>query len=143
MASKDKSLRISACHGSRAQHEGRGVYERGEGVNTIEEIKQTIKMEIRPSSEGMEYLEAVVNKKDLDLLYSILTKRLGPAAKESGKEADLPQEIQETVDSLGGVRYDQSFFYKRDIKGIAYAALWPWASNPDKITLKCSVKDLA
>jgi hypothetical protein len=112
-------------------------------MNTIEEIRQTIKMEIRPSSEGLDYLEAVVNRKDLDVLYSILTRCLGPAAKESGKEVNLPQEILETVDCLGGLRLDQSFFYRRDGNGMVYAALWPWASNPDKVTLKCGTTELS
>jgi len=111
-------------------------------TNIIEEIKGTLWMEIRPVSKGLEYLEGVVNKKDLELLNSLLKKRLGPAAKESGKAANLPKEIQELVDSLGGLRNEQSFFYKQRGNEVTYASIWPWASNPDKITLKATSKNL-
>jgi hypothetical protein len=108
-------------------------------MNLIEEIKETLRMEIRPNSQGLEYLEAVVNKKDLELLYSLLKKHLGPAAKPPGKEANLSKEIQKTADSLGGLRIEQSFFYKQDGDKVMYAAIWPWQSDPDKITLKVGV----
>lgn len=83
-------------------------------MNMIEEIKETLGMEIRPNSQGLEYLEAVINKRDLELLKSLLKKHLGPAAKEPGKETNLSKEIQKVVDSLGGLRNEQSFFYKQD-----------------------------
>ena len=51
-------------------------------TNIIEEIKGTLWMEIRPTSKGLEYLEGVINKKDLELLNSLLKKRLGPAARQ-------------------------------------------------------------
>ena len=111
-------------------------------MNIIEEIKQTITMELRPNSKGLEYLEAVLNKKGIELLYPILTKHLGPAAKESGKEANLPARIREAVDTLGGLRNGQSFFYREEGKKMIYAALWPWASDSGKITLKCGALEL-
>ena len=111
-------------------------------MNMIEEIKETFKMEIRPNSQGLEYLEAVINKKDLELFKSLLKKHLGPAAKEPGKEADLPKEIQKIIDSLDGLRIEQSFFYKQDGNRVIFAVLWPWESNPNKITLKSGVRKL-
>lgn len=111
-------------------------------MNMIEEIRETLTMEIRPISQGLEYLEAVISKNDLDLLRSLLRKHLGPAAKESGKEANLPKEIQKVVDSLGGLRFEQSFFYRKDGDDVTYAAIWPWQSNPDKITLKSGATKL-
>ena len=111
-------------------------------MKIIEEIKETLRMEIRPNSQEPEYLEAVIDKKDLGLLQSLLKKDLGPAAKEPGKEANLPMEIQEMVDSLGGLRIKQSFFYKRDGNRVLFAVLWPWESNPNKITLKAGVREI-
>ncbi len=110
-------------------------------MDLIEEMKEALSMEIRPNSQGSDYLEAVINKKDLELLHSLLKKHLGPAAKESGKEANLSKEIQKWVDMLGGLRKDQSFFYRQDGHEVIYAALWPWESNPNKITLKCGVSE--
>jgi hypothetical protein len=108
-------------------------------MNMIDAIKETLRMEIRPNSRELEYLEAVINKEDLALLNSLLKKYLGPAAKEPGKKANLPKDIQRIVDSLGGLRNEQSFFYKKDGNEVIYAAIWPWESNPDKITLKSGV----
>ncbi|OGP78010.1 MAG: hypothetical protein A2V86_14995 [Deltaproteobacteria bacterium RBG_16_49_23] len=108
----------------------------------IEEIKEALSMDIRPNSQGSEYLEAVIHKKDIELLHSLLKKHVGPAAKESGKEANLPEGIQNLIDSLGGLRNGQSFFYRQDGQEVIYAAIWPWESNPDKITLKSGVCSL-
>ncbi len=85
-------------------------------MNLIEEIKEALSLEIRSNSQGSEYLEAVINTKDIDLLNSLLKKYLGSAAKEHGKEANLPKEIQNMVDSLGGLRNEQSFFYRQDVR---------------------------
>jgi hypothetical protein len=76
------------------------------------------------------------------LLHSLLSKHLGPAAKESGKEANLPKEIEELVDALGGLRNEQSFFYRQDGQQVIYAVIWPWQSNSNKITLKAGVSTL-
>ncbi len=111
-------------------------------MDMIEEIKETFRMEIRPNSQGSEFLEAVMNTKDIELLNSLLKRYLGPAAKERGKEAHLPKEIEECVDSLGGLRKEQSFFYRRDGNHVLYAALWPWQSDPTKITLKCGDNEI-
>jgi hypothetical protein len=110
-------------------------------MTLIEEIKKTVRMEIRPNSQGLKYLEAVLQKKDTELLHSLLEKHLGPAAKEPGKEANLPKEIQKLVDSLGGLRKEQSFFYRQDDRRVIYAAIWPWTSDPKRITLKSGVRE--
>jgi hypothetical protein len=108
-------------------------------MNLIEGIRESINMEIRPNSKGSEYLEAVICRRDLESLDSILKRHLGLAAKEFGKEATLPEEIEKIVDQLGGLRIEQSFYYRKEGVEVTYAALWPWQSNPDKITLKCGI----
>jgi len=108
-------------------------------MNLIEEIKKTVRVEIRPTSREAEYFEAVVPLEDLEVLHSLLKKHLGPATKESGKEASFPKKIQELVDSLGGLRIEQSFFCMQDGEQVIYAALWPWRSDPNRITLKSGV----
>jgi len=96
-------------------------------------------MEIRPTSRGTEYLEAVIALEDLEVVHSLLRTHSGPATKESGKEASFQQSIRELVDFLGGLRIEQSFFHKEDGKQVIYAALWPWRSDPNRITLKSGV----
>ncbi|MGZ3494091.1 MAG: hypothetical protein ACXWM6_05265 [Thermodesulfobacteriota bacterium] len=105
-------------------------------MDLIEEIKEALSMEIRPNSQGSEYLEAVINTKDMELLHSLLRKYLGSAAKEYGEEANLPKEIQILADSLGGLRNEQSFYYREEGHQVIYAAIWPWRSDPTKLTLK-------
>src|SRR4030042_6709569 len=110
-------------------------------MNMIDEIKKTLEMEIRSNSQGSEYLEAVIDTKDIELLNSLLKRYLGSAAKDHEKEANLPKEIEEFVDSMGGLRKGQSFFYRQEGHQVIYAALWPWESDPTKITLKSGVSE--
>ena len=111
-------------------------------MNLAEEIKKTLKLEIRLTSKGGKYLEAVITLQDLDVLNSLLREHLGPATKISGKEAYFPKKIQELVDSSGGLRIEQSFFYKQDGTQVIYAAIWPWQSDPNSITLKSGVSEV-
>ena len=109
-------------------------------MNLIEELRATLRMEVRGNSRGNEYLEAVIGRNDLELLQPLLTKHFGSAAKEAGKQEALPVEIQGLVDSMGGLRIEQAFFYTQvEGRQVLYAALWPWESNPEKITLKTGV----
>src|SRR4030067_2710577 len=110
-------------------------------MNLVEEINKTLKMEIRLTSKGGKYLEAVITLQDLDVLHSLLREHLGPATKVSGKEVYFPTKIQELVDSLGGLRIEQSFFYKQDGAQVIYAAIWPWQSDPNRITLKSGISE--
>jgi hypothetical protein len=116
----------------------------GEFVMTlIKEILENLRMEIRPNSRGLEYLEGVIRKNDLELLKSLLAKHLGPAAKEPETEVNFPKEIQRLVDSIGGLRIEQSFFYRQEANNkVLYAALWPWESDTEKTTLKAGVGSL-
>jgi len=106
-----------------------------------EEMKKTLKMEIRFTSKGGEYFEAIITLEELDALNSLLREHLGPATKVSGKEVYFPTKIQELVDSLGGLRIEQSFFYRQDGTQVIFAAIWPWQSDPNRITLKSGVSE--
>lgn len=110
--------------------------DRIKAMNLIEGIKETLSMEIRTNSRGSEYLEAVISTNDLELLHSLLAKYLGSAAREYGKEANRSEEIEILVDSLGGLQSGQSFIYKEEGHQVIYVAIWPWKSDPTKITLK-------
>jgi hypothetical protein len=118
------------------------MFKREKAMNLIREIKKTVKMDIRATSHGTEYLEAVITLEDLEVLHSLLTRHLGPATKESGKEVSFPQGIRELIDSLGGLRIGQSFFYKQDGRQVIYAVIWPWKSDPNRLTLKSGVSKM-
>ena len=118
------------------------MFKSEKAMSLIREIKKTVRLEIRATSRGTEYLEAVIALGDLEVLHSLLRKQLGPATKESGKEVSFPKTIRKLVDSLGGLRIEQTFFYKQDGRQVIYAALWPWQSDPNRITLKSGVIDV-
>jgi len=106
-------------------------------MDMIEELRETLEMEIRSCSQEPDYLEAVIKKNDLEFLKSFLIRHLGPAAKEPGTKVTFSEEIQGLVDTMGGLRPEQSFFYRQgEDQQVLYAALWPWESNPERITLK-------
>ena len=111
-------------------------------MSLIEEIKKGVTLEIRTTSQDPEYLEAVLEKKNLLSLQSILTKHLGQATKEAGKKVELTGKIQTLVASLGGLRLGQSFYCRQEGNYVVYAALWPWESNPEKITLKAGMTEV-
>lgn len=102
----------------------------------LEELKEKIPMEVRPNSEGDEYLEAVINKKNLKSLNTILVKYLGQPAKAPGRKAKFADRIAEIVEFFGGLRLEQTFFCGEADGKIFYAALWPWQSDPERTTLK-------
>ena len=109
-------------------------------MNLVEELKLSLRMELRANSHGDDYLEAVISRDELDLLRSLLTKHLGSGMKEFGGETALPRHVQELVESMGGLWVGQSFFCGDARDGrVAYAVLWPWKSNPEKMTLRAGV----
>ena len=109
-------------------------------MTLFEEMKKSVPMEIRADSK--DYLEAVVDRKGLDLLQPILVKYFGAAAKGPGEKVDFPPPIVKLVASLGGLRQEQSFYYKEEKNRVIFAALWPWGPNPDRVTLKSGISDL-
>jgi hypothetical protein len=109
-------------------------------VKLIEELQATLPMEVRPSSRGSEYLEAVARREDLEQVLPLFTMHLGPAAQRPEHQSGFPEEVRELVDAMGGLRPGQSFYYrKEENRALLFAALWPWESNPGRVTLKVGV----
>ena len=104
-------------------------------------LKQAIHfIEIRNDSLIREYLEAVLPRQDLDACCALLQQYLGPAIKNFGESAQLESVLAQAVETLGGIRPEQCLFVERHAaQRAAYAALWPWASDAAKITLKVGV----
>ena len=107
----------------------------------IEALQQAITfVELREASPDGGYFEGVLAREDLLRCCQLLGGALGPAAKEFGKTVRLTKPAQAVVNHLGGIRPDQCLFLKEaPNQPVAFAALWPWASNPDRVTLKVGV----
>ena len=112
-------------------------------MKLVDEIKTALELEVRVSSGTHDYFEAVVMTKDLPKLTDILEKGLGQPLKPSGRDVRFTKEMQKIVDLIGGLRREQSFYAKNEREAeYLYAALWPWQSNPARITLKVGIFDI-
>lgn len=108
-------------------------------MNFIDELKRSASLQIRPVSRESEYLEAVLASRDLAGVEAVLAKYLGPAHKVPGQEILFDDEMRSIVDQVGGLMIDQTLFYRIDGNRIQYAMLWPWQSDPSRITLKAGI----
>jgi len=112
-------------------------------MKLVDEIKTALELEVRASSDGHDYFEAVFMTKDLAKLTGILEKSLGQPLKPSGKDVKFTKEIRKIVDLIGGLRREQFFYAKSETENkYLYAALWPWQSDPARITLKIGIYDI-
>ena len=102
----------------------------------IGRLKQSVAfIELRTASDR--YLEAVLLRAHLEDCCRVLREALGPPVKDFGQAATLDAATQHAVDQVGGVRIEQClFFTKGDDRQAGYAALWPWASDATRVTLK-------
>ena len=103
----------------------------------LEVIKGSIVLELRPTAHAESYLEGVLAREDLERCVQVLTDNLGPAAKPFDEEPKLQHDLQRMIDRIGGIRRNQCLFLKPLARQtFTYAALWPWTTNPQRVTLK-------
>jgi len=97
-------------------------------------------MLVRAAPDSGEALDAVFSRQDLDRCAALLGESFGAPAKAFGQPVKLDRERQRVVDLLGGIRVEQCLFLKMgDGQEVAYATLWPWASDPTRVTLKVGI----
>ena len=93
---------------------------------------QTIKID-ESRSQTEEYFEAVISQAGLGPLHKILTAYFGPPLKPEGH---LPSdEANRHAKLYGGIRKDQTMYFRREGDHSEYALLWPWGSGA-RITIK-------
>jgi hypothetical protein len=112
-------------------------------MEIVDKIKGALNLEVRSTPDTDEYFEAVFMSKDLEKMTLMLKEGLGEPIKPAGKDVRFAKDMQKIVDLIGGLRREQSFYVKSGSDKHTYAALWPWQSDPLKITLKigiCGVK---
>ncbi|MDD5226039.1 MAG: hypothetical protein PHV97_02510 [Candidatus Omnitrophica bacterium] len=95
---------------------------------------QTVKIE-ESRAQTEEYFEAVIAKASLDPLHKILTAYFGPALKPEG--CSPSGEANRRAKPYGGIRKDQTMYFRRDAEHCECALLWPWGSGT-RITIKVS-----
>ncbi len=109
-------------------------------MKLVDEIKAALELEARTSSDAGDYFEAVFMAKDMARLSAILEKEFGKPLKPPLENVSFTKEARKIVDSIGGLRREQTFYLKSETENrYFYAALWPWESDPSKITLKMGI----
>lgn len=107
----------------------------------IDALQQAITfVEQREATPSGDSFEGVLSREDLARCCELLAGTFGLATKEFGKTVRFSPPCQAMVDQLGGIRPEQCLFIKEEAnQPIAFAVLWPWASNPQRVTLKVGV----
>ena len=93
---------------------------------------QKIKAEER-REQTAEYLEMVIAKGALESLHKILTAHFGPPLKPEGSAPS--GEANREAKPYGGIRKDQTMYFRRDAEHNECALLWPWGGGA-RITIK-------
>jgi hypothetical protein len=95
---------------------------------------QTVKIEeSRAQTEA--YFEAVISKATLEPLGKILTDYFGTPLKPEGHSPS--GEANRRAEPYGGIRKDQTMYFRQDAEHAECALLWPWGSGT-RITVKIS-----
>lgn len=112
----------------------------------IETLKHSIPfVEHRGVSSAGDRFEGVLLRQDLQRCSKLLEEAFGKPMKAFGAEVDLDREIEKAIEPLGGIRAEQCLFFvkgKDAAQPDAYAVLWPWASNAERVTLKVGLVDV-
>ena len=108
----------------------------------IGRLKQSVAfVELRTASDR--YLEAVLLRTHLENCCRLLREVLGPPVKDFGQAAAFDAATQRAVDQVGGVRIEQCLFFTQgDERQAGYAALWPWASDATRVSLRTGLIEL-
>ena len=109
----------------------------------IARLKQAVSfVELRGHSSDR-YLEAVLVKPHLEGCITLLREVFGPPLKEFGQPALFDAKMQKALSLIGGIRTDQALsFAKDEAQLVAYASLWPWASDATRVKLKVGLLEL-
>jgi hypothetical protein len=106
----------------------------------IESLKKAIPLEVRAKQDVEFYLEGVLVREHLEQCCEILRAVLGPEAKAFGQRAALDARGKQVVEHVGGIRPEQCLFLRAAGEAhMAFAALWPWDSDANRVTLKVGV----
>ena len=110
----------------------------------IQGLQQGLKfVEIRSGHQSAAAFEGVLLRSDLPTCRRLLESTLGPPLKDFNQTVTFEPTIQRAIALIGGIRIDQClFFASGEGQQVGYAALWPWASDANRITLKAGLLQL-
>lgn len=97
----------------------------------LNQIKKLQCQEKRAST--LEYTELVVAKPHWNEMASVLNAYFGQPLKPQGQNSS--RDTDQCAKPYGGVRKDQTLYFKKNETGTYAALLWPWG-NGTSVTLK-------
>ena len=109
-------------------------------MTLIAGLRESLELEIRRGPPEAGCLEAVIRRRDVEAVCVLLAQALGPPVKPFGIAAQFDADMAALVNRIGGIETEQCLYLKRDgSKHVLYAALWPWKSDPDRVTVHIGV----
>ncbi len=109
---------------------------KGIGVENVLDliIQQCQQLEIcEQRSRSADYFEAVITNREFPQWSERLAQQLGPALKPAG--AGPSRDAKRVAEAFGGIRKEQTLFYKVFEDCAVIAMFWPWG-NKTQSTLK-------
>jgi hypothetical protein len=97
----------------------------------VAEVQKLKREELR--SQAADHLEIVVATEHLEPLTRVLVSFFGPALKPQGTEPS--REANRQAAAHGGIRKDQTMYFRQEGEISQCALLWPWGSGK-RITVK-------
>ncbi len=104
-------------------------------------VKREISILVRSTDASEDFLDGVLLRQDLKRAQELLTQTFGLPVKAFDAPVRLDRNTNSMIRALGGIRQDQCLFLIQQ-EGSAvggYAMLWPWASDPQRVTLKVGI----
>lgn len=89
----------------------------------------------RPSQESRSLIEIISKGRDVTILEKEFGAYFTSVNKPAGKSIPFMLRFSPLVKYLGGIRPEQAFFTRKCGTGEFYAALWPWRTTPENITV--------
>ncbi len=106
----------------------------------IAALRGSLELEVRSAEAGR--LDAVIGRSELEVACAILEQALGPPAKPFGVMAKFDAPTSFLGKTIGGIKKQQCLHLKSEgSQHVIYAALWPWESDPEKISVRLGICD--
>jgi hypothetical protein len=74
-----------------------------------------------------DYCEIVISGSELAKLNELLTSYFGPPLKMQGEKPSL--EAHQHAEAYGGIRSNQTMYFRNLALGLEIALIWPWSSG--------------
>lgn len=100
-------------------------------IEMLESIKRIPSLQLQ--EKGKDFLGAVIDNNELVSIRDILDAFFGPPLKPENTK--VTAEVADISNPYGGIRENQTLYYRKDGNDRVLVMLWPWNDN-SRFTLK-------